>query len=626
MSDEIQHQSDQTPEEGPPSEGAPPAKQVSQPVFGYPANMMPPLDQIEMGRILFERMCAIRELMPLKQGPIQRTIEQTQALLAERYFGVSPSSDGEQDADISTGPEQETDPVSSPDFSLDFLGGAVDSDGVVYLLAVIEDNQTGNFVLPVMTLDRDEEDNTTVGFNVGGGAKSFQGIVVSLHPEQGPQSEATDSSIVVREAAFLPSHLTVIELSRFAQGDFHTPVRNQIERLLQSHQASTLDVALIRPSQDTRYPVTSMRYLLDTKNEENQPRTTFLVNVGDFDGSGLIDSAMVVKFVHPGHPDWIDPNGKSGVEPSESLLSNAEALGREHNSVPIEGAEAHHFYRIDEVKYLVESMLLDSALSLWEKDDGIDVRVESPRISPDGKVRLFVSLCKTESAEAKELDTDDQSDTAPKQDTPNQETQSFIPWIPAGGKATGVLESGSFIALAVEVEIPHEVLTDLNTPLSEVKESISIEIPHAIVPQNTLWRAIHQLADRDVVQISNGEADGVIYREGPSEKAKQSVFFQEVRATIVSDLVEQGHITAPQAMGVDLKNIKVSPEYSMTEGLSLAVDAYFVHVDHQWGTHILKINRLPDFGAVPLEGTVSIDGFFPRRLFLYESEMEAMSE
>lgn len=553
-----------------------------------PQGLMPPIDQTEVASCMFSKLCALRGWLPLTDEAVDRLGNDCGELLYATYLGLYIERDEEDCFDFS------------------IIAGAKDPEGNSIFLVTITDTQTGNFLLPVLQEpgDRDvptepegqgNESKTTTQYLLEGGAPNFQGLLVRLELRR---FEGEERRLLISDQPFMTRDLMFVELSRIAQGDFRGGLYNQLEANLRMAGTSSKEIVRIRPSNDLRYPVTSLRLLIDVRREGSESLRTLYLNVGDFDDGGALSAPAIFPFLDPG--DLAEDTNADPSDQSESLLSAIEELASNGGSIGIEGAEAEAFYQIAELERLIESALFDVAHPVWS--DAIQVRAYAPRIARDGKLRFLVSMS-----------LQDQTLEAIEGEEPVEGSEkNYIPWL-TRGVASALVGSDSVLALLAEVALHGISFNQLKKPLSAYPAgTVSVAFPCAIVSQGVVRSEVEALADREVMEypLANGMESS--YREGPSAQARESIFFPEIHSLVCDDLEAIGIISAAQRQGVQLRNIQVSHGMRRDTGEAVDLSSYFVHVEHRWGTHVLRISHLEKIGLVNVASPAVIDGFFPK--------------
>jgi hypothetical protein len=534
--------------------------------------MLPPLDPHELGEVMFSQLCTELRWMQLVPEGVKLLIERYQAVLEKGYLS-STINQTDDEPSVESG-----DPSQGASYALRIRAAGVSSAGETTLLVTIEDQETGNFILP-----RRLQIESELAYSLAGGSPQFQGLLLTV----GKAEPRADGKVALqfRERFLVPNFSTLTELARISEADWRSPFSNLVDKFLAAFNDSLDHVQSIRTAECVHSSPLMGQYLLRTT------QGFYLLGLGDPLGRGFVDIQYGFRCAEPecGSP----PSGSKGVGPSERIVSVVQELAHFDGDILLDTDRSKAAYHLERVRELIQDQLFDRSNGIW--DTSWVVALHAPRISPEGSLRCVVSL-------------------------EDGEGRFHVPWLGLAEVDRGVV-SDSFVGIAVEVQFPEGVLTNTKSPPTPNHAPGSQVILHAYLTRNAMNLEIRRLAHRapeapeSVREVASAHDPKGAYSGRPSEYAVKGVFYPELESVVCEDLIEQGMLTPPQARAVGLRNIRVAMEKGVDVGEALNVDFYLVLAEHQWGTHVVKFQRVNELGGVPFTGAGSVFAFFPKSLY-----------
>ncbi len=535
---------------------------LSQYSFSLPPGVQTPLRQDELGQALFFERCRALGEIELNGDAVHTLAKRYEPVVRAHYLAAYLEA-GEADR-----------------FDVRVRAASTSEEGLTTLLVTFEDTDTGNFVLPRRTSVSSPEGKSWT-CEVEGGSSFFQGILLTHVGRR--QLDDDKVTIRFRESYLCPSFLVSAELARLSWGDWRSPFSSEFEDVLSGYGHSLKEVVRVKTAADPMFSPTFMRYLLATDD------SVFFIGLGDMNGVGVVRTEFGFQFKRPlvGVLQIAPrPNGKS-----ESIVSVISDISEADGDVALESTESQDQYHLSNlVQLLKEELQHRVGKGLWKDDWKLDVH--EPRVTPSGAIRLAVSI-----------------------EDSNGRYQ--LPWL--GEQAVGrVLESESFIGIGVEMKLPESLLPSIAETVSDSDQepsgAVDINISHAYLTQQLMDNEVSRLSHRQVTPLPKGADAEIIVAESPSDLARSSVLFPELQRAIGKDLIGMGSVAPAQLAALRLKNILVGHDRKVPVAGIVDVDYYLVHVEHQWGTHIVRFSRIDELGCVPFKDATTIVGFFPREL------------
>lgn len=556
-----------------------PMGEIPQMSFHLPPGMLPPIDQHEVAEYMFHRYCGEEGLMVMSKAVCRNLASTYEEVLKKAYLAAYEEE--EPTGDVTQEKEE-------PLFTLRVVNAAVAPTGETTLLVTIEDEETGNFVLPCRT----NVDGNFVCM-LEGGTPQFQGLLLTIAKSERPSPD--ELHVRFNEEFLLPAMTTVTELSRLSNADWRTPLSSLFRQILSCYDDSIDEIQIVKTARDQLFPPSTMRFLLRT------PKGEYLVGLGDVEGVGRVRVQFGFLFEPPLTVESSPALGSH--RENESIISVVQARAAAAGDVLLSTDAAKEQYHCERVKELITNHLFDRSNGIW--DTNWEVSLHAMRVTPDGTIRCIAAL---EDAEGK----------------------YHVPWL--GSHAVDrSITSDEFQGIAVQVTLPESLRrgkicaaeSGSEAPAAredgEQQEVVEQILSHAYITESAMDRELRRLSHRQVSSVPRAEVENereaIVVPAEPSPHARKGVFFPDLESTIQEHLVAMGCITPEQAGAVGLRNIRFAVGRKVDVGSEFEVDLYLVLAEHDWGTHVIKFERVNQIGGVPFEDAASVFGYFPKSFY-----------
>lgn len=464
-------------------------------------------------------------------------------------------------------------------------GASVDANGRTALLTTFIDTRSGNYLLPQRRLHVDEEGKPHAECRFEGGSPYFQAMLFTF---LGGHVEGADlAKLRFRADYFIPEVTLIPELARLAHADWRSPLAGELEDFLWKYRENLERIGMVRVAADPDQFL--VKLLLHSE------RHIYFTGVGDWDGNTLVCADFGAQFPDPlQHPAGSQElTGAGGgrptvaVRPSERMLSAIRQRAQEDGDILLEEGQVDARFGVPKIAEALTQMLKTRVPEgTWESD--WKVRIQVPSLSPEGTLNAVVVI-------------------------EDGDGNFILPWL-SDVLAPRVLRSDRFMGYSVSVVVPpkvQELLQAVGSALSPVEsEPVRVDIVSAHIPSDYMESEVRVLSGRS----SPGREPDAAEARGPSFSAKESIFFGPLKGLVADDLITRGQLTAAQAVGLSLSDIRVVRHGQDPLERLHDAEIYLVHVAHQLGAHVVRFARRKETGAVTFFGFGEVVGFFPEVL------------